>query len=57
MLPADNVIDLVRGVRVLLMQKTILAAVRRPFRDESPKRVVDVTGQARDGAEPVLWPG
>ena len=57
MLAADNVIDLVRRVRVLLMQQTILTAVRRPFRDEAAKRVVDVTGQARGGAEPVLWPG
>ena len=57
MLAADNVIDLVRGVRVLLMQKTILTAVGRSFRDQAAKRVVDITGQARGGAEPVLWPG
>jgi len=36
MFAADDVIDLMRRIRILFMQEAILASVGRAFGDESP---------------------
>ena len=54
MFSANDVIDLMRRVSVVVMQQTILTAIRRAFRDETPKPLLDVTRQVGGAGELVL---
>jgi len=55
MFSADDVIELMRRIGVILMQQTILTAMSRALRHQMAKRLVDITGQKRDAGELALW--
>jgi hypothetical protein len=46
MFAADDVIDLMRGIRIVFVKEAILTAVGGTFCDESPQRLAYLTAQA-----------
>ena len=55
MFAANDVVDLMRRIRIFFMQEAVLASIGRAFGDESPQRLADVTSQA-DVAVPAPSP-
>lgn len=53
-LTADDVVNLVRGVCVVLMKQTILAAVSRSGSHKPPQCLAQI--MAQDAVAPALWP-
>jgi hypothetical protein len=54
---ADNVINLMRRVRIFLIEKTILAAEISALRYQTAKSLIDViTAQGTDAVGPELSP-
>lgn len=49
---ANNVIDLMRRVRIVLMQEAVLASVACTFCDRPPQLLAYVTGQVACAVEP-----
>jgi hypothetical protein len=56
MFTADDVVYLMRRVRVVLVKVTILTPVAGAFCDESPQRLADVSSQAECVGAPAPWP-
>lgn len=55
-LTTNDVVDLMRRIRIVFVKKTILTAVRGAFCDESAQWLVYVSWQAVCVAVPALWP-
>jgi len=56
MFAANDVVYLMRRVRIAFMKKAILTSKGGAFCDESPQRLTYVTGQAACVAVPAPWP-
>ena len=56
MLTTNNMVDLMRRIRIVFVKKAILAAIRGALGDESAQRLVYVNWQAVCVAVPALWP-
>ena len=56
MFAANDVVYLMRRVRIVFMKKAILTAKDGAFCDESPQRLAYITGQAACAAVPAPWP-
>lgn len=56
MLSADDVIDLVAGIRIGFVQQAILTTMRRPAGNQGAEPIIDVIRQAGDSVVLEPWP-
>lgn len=56
MFPADDMVDLMRRIRIVFVKEAILTSVGGAFCDESPQGIAYVTGQVACVAVPAPLP-